>query len=89
MTAQRTLPVATARDVRVKAREIFAGHRRAITWMLALHALAALAAVVGPFLLGSIVQSVKDGTTTGHVDRLAELLAVSLTAQTVFTFDCL
>ena len=86
MSARHTLPVATARDVRVKAREIFAGHRRAIIWMLALHGLAALAAVVGPWLLGSIVQSVKDGTTTGHVDRLAALLAVSLTAQTVFTF---
>ena len=54
--------------------------------MLSLHALAALAAVVGPRLLGSMVQSVRDGTTTEHVDRLAMLLAVSLIAQTVLTF---
>jgi len=86
VSARRTLPVATGRDVRAKAREIFAAHRRAVTWMLALHALAGLAAVVGPRLLGSMVQSVRDGTTTGHVDRLAALLAVSLAAQTVLTF---
>jgi ABC-type multidrug transport system fused ATPase/permease subunit len=86
MTARRTLPIATGSDVRAKAREIFAVHRRAVTWMLALHTLAALAAVVGPRLLGSMVQSVRDGTTTGHVDRLAALLAVALAAQTVLTF---
>jgi ABC-type multidrug transport system fused ATPase/permease subunit len=54
--------------------------------MLTLHALAALAAVVGPRLLGAMVQSVRDGTTTQHVDGLALLLAVSLIAQTVLTF---
>jgi ABC-type multidrug transport system fused ATPase/permease subunit len=86
MSAVRTLPVATSADVRLKAREIFAAHRRAICWMLALHSLAALAAVVGPRLLGSMVQSVRDGTTASHIDHLAELLAVSLAAQTVLTF---
>ena len=86
MSARRTLPVATGLEVRAKAREIFTAHRRAIIWMLTLHALAALAAVVGPRLLGLMVQSVRDGTTTGYVDRLAMLLAVSLAAQTVLTF---
>jgi ABC-type multidrug transport system fused ATPase/permease subunit len=86
VSARRTLPVATGLEVRAKAREIFTAHRRAIIWMLTLHALAALAAVVGPRLLGSMVQSVRDGTTTGRVDRLAMLLAVSLAAQTVLTF---
>jgi ABC-type multidrug transport system fused ATPase/permease subunit len=86
MSVRRTLPVASGTDVRAKAREIFAAHRRAVTWMLTLHALAALAAVVGPRLLGAMVQSVRDGTTTQHVDRLALLLAVSLIAQTVLTF---
>ncbi len=86
MSARRTLPVATGQEVREKAQEIFAAHRRSVIWMLSLHALAALAAVVGPLLLGSMVQSVRDGTTTAHVDRLAMLLAVSLVAQTVLTF---
>jgi ABC-type multidrug transport system fused ATPase/permease subunit len=82
----RTLPVASSRDVRAKAREIFAAHRRAISWVLVLHGLAALAAVVGPRLLGALVQSVRDGTTAGHVDRITLLLAASLVAQTVITF---
>jgi ABC-type multidrug transport system fused ATPase/permease subunit len=86
MTSNRSLPVASGAQVRAKAREIFREHRRPVIGMLALHALAALAAVIGPRLLGSMVQSVRDGTTTGHVDRLAMLLAASLVAQTVLTF---
>jgi ABC-type multidrug transport system fused ATPase/permease subunit len=86
MSARRTLPVATSVEVRAKAREVFAAHRSAVSWMLGLHALAALAAVVGPRLLGAMVQSVRDGTTTGHVDRLAMILAGALAAQTVLTF---
>lgn len=86
MSAPRTLPVASGREVRAKAEEIFDEHRRAIRWMLLLHALAALAAVVGPRLLGELVQSVRDGTTAAHVDRIALLLAASLVAQTLFTF---
>jgi ABC-type multidrug transport system fused ATPase/permease subunit len=72
--------------VRAKAREIFREHRSAVIGMLVLHALAALAAVVGPRLLGSLVQSVRDGTTMGHADRLTLLLAASLVAQTLLTF---
>ena len=82
----RTLPVASGTQVRAKAREIFAAHRGAVTVMLLLHALSALAAVIGPRLLGAMVQSVRDGTTAGHINRLAVLLAVSLVAQTLFTF---
>lgn len=86
MSARVLLPVASSHDVRAKAREIFAGHRRSISVMLVLHALAAAAAVVGPRLLGSLVQSVRDGTTASHVDRIAMLLAAALAAQTVLTF---
>ncbi|MDQ1629254.1 MAG: hypothetical protein QOI54_2998, partial [Actinomycetota bacterium] len=83
---KRSLPVASGGQVRAKAREIFREHRSAVIGMLVLHALAALAAVVGPRLLGSLVQSVRDGTTMGHADRLTLLLAASLVAQTLLTF---
>jgi ABC-type multidrug transport system fused ATPase/permease subunit len=85
-SAKHTLPVASGAQVRAKAGAIFREHRRPVIGMLALHAFAALAAVVGPRLLGSLVQSVRDGTTSGHVDRLAMLLAASLVAQTLLTF---
>ncbi len=84
--AARTLPVANGAQVRAKAREIFAEHRRFVIVMLLLHSLAALAAVVGPRLLGIMVQEVQDGTTAARIDRLTLFLAVSLAAQTVLTF---
>ncbi|MGH8969484.1 MAG: ABC transporter transmembrane domain-containing protein, partial [Actinomycetes bacterium] len=86
MTNANLLPVASGADVRRRARETFAAHRRALLWLLGLHALAALAAVVGPRLLGAIVQAVRDGTTDAHVDRLAGWLAAAVLAQTVLTW---
>ncbi|MDQ1604600.1 MAG: hypothetical protein QOE01_2445, partial [Actinomycetota bacterium] len=82
----RLLPVATGPEVRARAAELFRNHRRPLLGMLGLHALAGLAAVVGPRLLGAIVQSVRDGDGTSTVDRLGLLLAVSVVLQTVLTW---
>ncbi|MDQ1614228.1 MAG: hypothetical protein QOJ60_167 [Actinomycetota bacterium] len=82
----RLLPVATGPEVRARAAELFRNHRRPLLGMLGLHALAGLAAVVGPRLLGAIVQSVRDGDGTSTVDRLGFLLAVSVVLQTVLTW---
>jgi ABC-type multidrug transport system fused ATPase/permease subunit len=82
----RLLPVATGPEVRARAAELFRDHRRPLLRMLGLHALAGLAAVVGPRLLGAIVQSVRDGDGTSTVDRLGFLLAVSVVLQTVLTW---
>jgi ABC-type multidrug transport system fused ATPase/permease subunit len=80
------LPVATPGQVWEHTRVLLRRHRRALVWMLALNALAALAGLVGPRLLGELVGSLQDGTTTEHVDRIAVLLAVALLAQTVLTW---
>ncbi len=42
--------------------------------------------LVGPALIGLIVQSIQDGTTRRHVDMLVLWLAVALVAQTILTF---
>ena len=81
-----TLPVATLGTVRVQARLLLADYRRPLRVMLALNGLAALAALAGPRLLGDIVESVRSGTTTSHIDRLALLLAGALLAQTALTW---
>jgi ABC-type multidrug transport system fused ATPase/permease subunit len=82
----RILPVATGAQVRAHARVLLADHRRPLALMLALNALAALAALAGPRLLGDLVESVRAGTTSGHIDRIVLLLAIALAAQTVFTW---
>ena len=53
--------------------------------MIALHSAAALAALAAPRLLGDLVESVENGTTTDHVDRIMLLLAGFLIVQTVLT----
>ena len=45
-----------------------------------------MAGLAGPQLLGDMVQSVTDGTTTEHIDKLALILAAALLAQTVLTW---
>ena len=79
------LPVAGPRDVRAYAVRIARRHPRLLWGALALHVLAALAALAAPRLLGDLVQGVEDGTTLAHVDRIALLLAGFLLVQTVLT----
>ena len=50
-----------------------------------LFALAAVAGLFGPRLLGSLIDSVQHGTTSGHVDTIVGLIALFLILQTVLT----
>jgi len=79
------LPVATGIQVRSYLRTLARRHPRAIVVTVVLHTAAALAGLVAPRLLGDIVEGVQDGTTIGHVDLLAGLIALSLVAQTLLT----
>lgn len=80
------LPVATAAQVRAQTGALLARYRRPLLAMLGLNALAALAGLAGPPLLGAVVEAVRRGATTAYVDRLALLLAAALAAQTLLTW---
>jgi ABC-type multidrug transport system fused ATPase/permease subunit len=79
------LPVADSRAVRAYVGSLARRHPRMLYGALALHVSAALAALAAPRLLGDLVESVENGTTTAHVDRIVGLLAVFLVVQTVLT----
>ena len=79
------LPIADSRDVRAYAAGLARRHPRALTLSLLLYAGAALAGLVAPRLLGALVESVEQGTTTQYVDRIALLLAVAVLVQTGLT----
>ncbi|MEZ5091452.1 ABC transporter ATP-binding protein [Nocardioides sp.] len=79
------LPVADAQALRRYVRQVARRHPRLLWSALALHALAAVAALAAPRLLGDLVQAVEQGTTVAHVDRVVLLLAAFLAAQTVLT----
>jgi ABC-type multidrug transport system fused ATPase/permease subunit len=80
------LPIAAGPEVRRSAVALLSRYRGSLAVVLGLNALAAVAGLVGPWLLGQLVEAVKEGTTTGYVDRLIALLAASVLAQTVLTW---
>jgi len=80
------LPIAEGAELRGQARSLGSRHRRALLGTVFLHAAAAATGLVGPPLLGELVESVEGGTTRGHVDVIVLVLAGFLLAQTVLTW---
>ncbi len=84
-----TLPVAGRATLRAYLVRLARRHRRLLVTMLALHAAAAVAGLVAPRLLGSIVEEVQSGGGggggLGTVDRLTLVIAAALVAQTLLT----
>ncbi|MCW2873082.1 ABC transporter ATP-binding protein, partial [Actinacidiphila oryziradicis] len=79
MTAQ--LPIAEPSDVRAAAARLIRLDGRSFAALLALNALAAGAGLVGPWLLGRIIDTVQAGGAVGAVDRLALAILVFALAQ--------
>jgi ABC-type multidrug transport system fused ATPase/permease subunit len=77
------LPVATTTQVRDRARALARRHRGRLALTVGLHAAATMAGLAGPALLGLLVDEVGQGTTTGHVDRIALAVLAALIAQVV------
>lgn len=84
--AASRLPVANSAEVRAEARRLFRQHRGAVTVVLLLHALAALAGLVAPPVLGHLVQQLSEHRlTTSDADRFVLLLAGAVVLQAVLT----
>ncbi len=79
------LPVADNAQVLDYLRTLVRRYPKQIGGGLALHGVAAGLGLVAPRVLGDIVQAVEQGTTLGHVNKLALVIAVALVAQTVVT----
>lgn len=81
--SSRILPVADTGQVRRYARLIMGRYRGDLVRTLGLYALAAGAGLAGPRVLGDLVGDVQNGTTVGHVDRLALALLAFVLGQGV------
>ncbi|ASW53606.1 ABC transporter ATP-binding protein [Plantactinospora sp. KBS50] len=79
------LPVADGGQVRRYARTILRRHPRALGITLGLHALAAIAGLAAPRLLGDLVEAVSRGTSTVTVDRVALAITGFVLVQAVLT----
>jgi ABC-type multidrug transport system fused ATPase/permease subunit len=80
------LPIASGPELRAQAKELAGRHRFGLGRVVALHVVAGATGLAGPPILGNIVQSVRNGTTRGHIDKVVLILAVFLVAQTFATF---
>ncbi|KUJ69421.1 multidrug ABC transporter ATP-binding protein [Streptomyces albus subsp. albus] len=77
------LPVGTPATVRGYVRALLRRHRGAFTALLAVNTGAVLASMVGPYLLGGLVQDVSSKAEDLHIGRTVALFAVALAVQTV------
>ncbi|MFE0100544.1 ABC transporter ATP-binding protein [Streptomyces sp. NPDC059009] len=81
--ADGQLPVAGPGQVRRAALRLIRRDRRAFALLLLLNALASAAGLLGPWLLGRIINTVKDGGGVGTVDRLALAIVAAALVQLV------
>lgn len=79
-----TLPVGSPATVRTYVRELLRRHRTAFAVLMAVNATAVIASMVGPYLLGGLVEDISAGERELHIGRTVALFAVALAAQTVF-----
>ncbi|WP_046777987.1 ABC transporter ATP-binding protein [Streptomyces yangpuensis] len=79
-----TLPVGTPATVRGYVRGLFRRHRRAFLVLVGVNAVAVIASMVGPYLLGRVVDDLAAGARELHLERMAVLFALALAVQTCF-----
>jgi len=84
--ARRTLPVADMRAVWRHTGSLAREHRGLVVRVLVLHALAALAALAAPWLVGRLVDVVSGRADSGAVDTIAVGLALAVLVQTGLTW---
>lgn len=75
------LPIAEVPEVRSALARLLRADRAALTGVVALNVLAAVAGLAGPWLLGRIIDEVRRGAGVGVVDRLALGIVVAAVVQ--------
>ncbi|MEE1793482.1 ABC transporter ATP-binding protein [Streptomyces sp. BE308] len=80
-----TLPVGTPATVRAYVRDLLRRHRTPFTVLISVNAVAVIASIVGPYLLGGLVEDLSNGVTDLHLERTAAVFALALVVQTLFT----
>ncbi|GAA1735609.1 ABC transporter ATP-binding protein [Luedemannella helvata] len=79
------LPIASAAQVRRYARRLMLRYPRQLAGALLLHGCAAVAGLGLPWLVGRLIDEVKDGTSTATVDTIALAIAGCVVVCAAFT----
>ncbi|NUO47108.1 MAG: ABC transporter ATP-binding protein [Streptomyces sp.] len=83
-TTANTLPVGGPATVRAYVAELFRRHRRAFLVLVAVNTVSVMASMVGPWLLGGLVDRVSEGAREVHLELTAGLFVAALAVQAVF-----
>ncbi|AZM63628.1 MULTISPECIES: ABC transporter ATP-binding protein [unclassified Streptomyces] len=83
-TAATTLPVGAPATVRGYVRELLRRHRTAFLLLITVNTVAVIASMVGPYLLGGLVERVSDRERELHLGLTAGLFLCALAVQAVF-----
>ncbi len=78
------LPVASGATVRAYIKELFRRHRRQFLWLTLVNTVAALSGMIGPWLLGNVVQKLSEGRTDVDLPYVVIGFVIALAVQTVF-----
>ncbi|MER7934634.1 MULTISPECIES: ABC transporter ATP-binding protein [unclassified Streptomyces] len=83
-TTAATLPVGAASTVRAYVAELFRRHRLAFLVLVLVNTVAVVASMVGPYLLGGLIERVSDDARELHLGLTIGLFALALAVQAVF-----
>ncbi|NEB93553.1 ABC transporter ATP-binding protein [Streptomyces bauhiniae] len=86
-TTATTLPVGAASTVRDYVAELFRRHRRAFLLLIGVNTVAVVASMVGPYLLGGLVERVADRTSHLQLGLTIGLFVVASAVQALFTLQ--
>ncbi|TCC52822.1 ABC transporter ATP-binding protein [Kribbella capetownensis] len=78
------LPVAGSATVRAYLKILFRRHRRAFAWLTLVNTVAALSGMVGPWLLGNVVEKLSQGKSDVDLPYVVVGFVCALLVQTVF-----
>jgi ABC-type multidrug transport system fused ATPase/permease subunit len=83
-TTANTLPVGAPATVRAYVAELLRRHRRAFLLLLLVNTVATVASMVGPWLLGDLVERLSEGVRELHLGLTSTLFVLALAVQAVF-----
>jgi ABC-type multidrug transport system fused ATPase/permease subunit len=83
-TTANTLPVGAPATVRAYVAELLRRHRRAFLLLLLVNTVATVASMVGPWLLGDLVERLSDRARELHLGLTASLFVIALVVQAAF-----
>ncbi|MGW1540723.1 ABC transporter ATP-binding protein [Streptomyces sp. NPDC002309] len=83
-TTAHTLPIGGPATVRAYVTELFRRHRRAFLLLVAVNTIAVIASMVGPYLLGGLVEGVSDKARELNPGLTVTFFLLALAVQAVF-----